>query len=589
VEQHVTRHLRWLPRLDTFTESTIVSTEDKYLERRRVRTCFQKCANNCDEQCVCRRKRRSCTADCHRSGFLQDEDITCSYLAHVFSSSTREYRLTNGKEDWCIIDPTDVEDTYDPIFSWKMTAGFDGQPLAADESAPFSFKVLIGDPNSAAIFRRQDQSAHQAPNFDHVDKLSTLQGFLDQDYIDKTLLSDHLNGLAPIKGWRGNDHGHRVPTNAVGRPYNETLPDDRDNLQERYFESLTAIVAAKKLYDKMDRASIDLGITLKPLCMATWFPGRHVFNEEEFLSRPRAFSCISHFETGSLSLLPSSLENVLAISSGNSIYVAASLCKDPWPNSSFTDGIVQRYTGNVGRAGLSLLVPPAVPRIRSFDPGTWKHINHDDFDGKMTDSFQSTSLHLSFTEYELPVDTGSHGSRDGQAFFLESLVSACDRGDWVADLDILGTRNLCFRLRPCTSRLHDKTLEYNQTQGSLLTSIDSWMELLDPPSNDCIVRSDGNWCGRLATATVSLQRGYTTLLLPQGAPPCWTCVREWLKSYREQQEFDENDDEQGGEQETEGEILDNEGETLDEEDENYKEKVLTENPGSFFKGVMIIA
>jgi hypothetical protein len=66
-------------------------------------------------------------------------------------------------------------------------------------------------------------------------------------------------------------------------------------------------------------------------------------------------------------------------------------------------------------------------------------------------------------------------------------------------------------------------------------------------------------------------------------------VREWLKSYREQQEFDENDDEQGGEQETEGEILDNEGETLDEEDENYKEKVLTENPGSFFKGVMIIA
>jgi hypothetical protein len=224
-----------------------------------------------------------------------------------------------------------------------------------------------------------------------------------------------------------------------------------------------------------------------------------------------------------------------------------------------------------------------------LDPGTWKHINHDDFDGKMTDSFQSTSLHLSFTEYELPVDTGLHGSRDGQAFFLESLVSACDRGDWVADLDILGTRNLCFRLYACTSRLHDKTLEYNQIQGSLLTSIDSWVELLDPPSNDCIVRSDGNWCGRLATVTVSLQRGHPTLLLPQGAPPCWSCVSEWLKSYRERQEFHADNDEEEAGQETEDDQLENEEETVGEEDENEKEKSLTENPGSFFKGVMIIA
>jgi hypothetical protein len=172
--------------------------------------------------------------------------------------------------------------------------------------------------------------------------------------------------LASIKEQSARTYGKTVPKyiRALEKKQNEELPDDRDPLQVQYFESLTALVAAKKLYDQMDGASVDLAITLKPLSVANWFPGRHIFAAQKFLRRYEAFSCITHLETGSLNLLPSSLEKVMAISSGNSIFVAASLCKDPWLDPHNQAGVVYRYVGNVGKAGVILLVPPAAPRIR---------------------------------------------------------------------------------------------------------------------------------------------------------------------------------------------------------------------------------
>jgi hypothetical protein len=585
-EQHVGTHLRWLPRFDTIAENTEVYDNEQWS---RFTTCFEKCGNNCDDRCVCRRARRTCTSYCHCSGFRKfGEEFTCSYLTHVFSSGDREYKVTEGGENWCIIDPNDVEDTKDPIFWWDMTTGFDGQPRGPNDTGRISFKIVVGDPESAAIFRRQDKSTHQAPYFDRIDKLSTLQTFLDKNYIDKKLLSDHLNRLAPVKEMEGRNHGHRVPKHVHEGNQDEVLPDNRSNLQERYFESLTALVAAKYVYDQMDGATLDLGITSKPICMTNWFPGRHKFANQGFLTRSQVFSCISHFETGSLNLLPSSLDKVMAISSGNSIFVAASLCKDPWLNSYSSAGIVYRYVGNVGKAGVILLVPPAAPRIRQLDPASWKLINHDAFDGKMTDSFQSTSLHLSFTEYELPVDTGSYGSRDGQAFFLESLVSVCDHGDWIADLNVLGIINdpKCHRLPLCNNKSHDCKAVYNpeKTQNTL-TSIDSWLELLDLPNNGCIVRSEGNWCGRLATAAVSIQRGYTTLLLPNATSNCWVCLYEWLEWYKMRQEFGESDGDDDAEEAEEGE-------PCDEEENSYNgsdnERRMTEGVSTIHRVIMII-
>jgi hypothetical protein len=289
-------------------------------------------------------------------------------------------------------------------------------------------------------------------------------------------------------------------------------------------------------------------------------------------------------------LPPSSLKKVMAISSGNSIFVAAALCRDPSWGSDGQVALIRRYVGNVGKAGVVILVPPAAPRIRRFDPASWKHINHDDFSGEMADCFQATSLHLSFTEYEPPIDTGSHGGRDGQAFFLESLVSVCDRGEWIADLDVLGTLKIpnCYVLKPCNKRSHDRKAAFDPEKfKNCLTSIDTWLELLDPPNNDCIVRADGNWCGRLATAVVCLQRGHTTLLLPSPDFKCWICVYEWMEWYTMRQDLRESVDDQDSDEESNDEKPSDEEDSLSGEED--AEPIVEKKEVNIQRTVMIIA
>lgn len=84
----------------------------------------------------------------------------------------------------------------------------------------------------------------------------------------------------------------------------------------------------------------------------------------------------------------------------------------------------------------------------------------------MVDCFTDTSLHLSFTEYELPVDTGTHGGRDHSAYYLESLVSVCDGQDWIADLDVLSMfrNDKVHRLPRCPFRDFDDEKSYNMAR-----------------------------------------------------------------------------------------------------------------------------
>ena len=126
-------------------------------------------------------------------------------------------------------------------------------------------------------------------------------------------------------------------------------------------------------------------------------------------------------------------------------------------------GEIRKLRGNIGRAGLVLLVLPPQPRVRKFDPQSWQLIDRRTFGGEMVDCFTDTSLHLSFTEYELPVDTGTHGGRDHSAYYLESLVSVCDGQDWIADLDVLSMfrNDKVHRLPRCPFRDFDDEKSYN--------------------------------------------------------------------------------------------------------------------------------
>lgn len=141
------------------------------------------------------------------------------------------------------------------------------------------------------------------------------------------------------------------------------------------------------------------------------------------------------FESGSFDIDPYALKSVMAMSSGNSIYVAAPLLLDPADSTPTYQ--VQRIVGNVGKPGIAMMTAPQKPRMRTLDGDTWNNINHNEFDGVPANSFQNTTLHLSFTDWEMPIDASNHGMRDREVFFLEALVSVHHRGEWVADIDIL--------------------------------------------------------------------------------------------------------------------------------------------------------
>ena len=116
------------------------------------------------------------------------------------------------------------------------------------------------------------------------------------------------------------------------------------------------------------------------------------------------------------------------------------------------------------------------PRIRSAQNDRLEQINPAPFDGNPEDCFQNTSLHLPFTQYTLPIDTGTHGAQDTETFLIESPISIYDRGRWVADVDVLDpfqSEHFSRCYTDCVDSVDGENL-------SGLITIDDWEELLGP-------------------------------------------------------------------------------------------------------------
>lgn len=64
-------------------------------------------------------------------------------------------------------------------------------------------------------------------------------------------------------------------------------------------------------------------------------------------------------------------------------------------------------------------------------------VTHATYDLKRENNFRGTPLHLSFTDWTFPLQTGDTRTIDQSVLVVESVVSVLDRGHWVADLDIL--------------------------------------------------------------------------------------------------------------------------------------------------------
>ncbi|KAL8997634.1 MAG: hypothetical protein Q9169_003113, partial [Polycauliona sp. 2 TL-2023] len=93
------------------------------------------------------------------------------------------------------------------------------------------------------------------------------------------------------------------------------------------------------------------------------------------LERPEAFACLAMFESGQHDIDPSQLIDVMAMASGDSIYVSATLLADPYDKT--LPGDIRGVMGNVGRPGITFLVPPKDPLIKQVSIDEWPLIERN--------------------------------------------------------------------------------------------------------------------------------------------------------------------------------------------------------------------
>lgn len=367
------------------------------------------------------------------------------------------------------------------------------------------------------------------------------------DYLAKSInsrsLDKHLNNYFDLPSLREE----RIIRELHPRSRRYCVKEKMQNTRQLapQLHSLFALYKASLVYSKLLNADVDLAVASKPLNDARWaqIEERPVISS---IQRPEAFACVTMFDTGHVNLDPTDFKDVIAISSGDTLYVSEMLLNDPCqPMMEFG---IRCLIGNIGRPGVALLMGPKDPILLEDDLNTWSMVNHSEFDNKLENNFQSTSLQLSLTGYEQVVNIpAAQGRRYKEVAYVEAVVSAYDSGTWVGDLDILGlyndTSNLIYddwseassigRALPksCSHWGVDKA---DASKFGNLTSIDNWSEFLDPPPNTAIIRANGNWIARLALAAAMRCRGDAAVWAP--GKICWRCVEKVAKSFERNNE-----------------------------------------------------
>ena len=316
------------------------------------------------------------------------------------------------------------------------------------------------------------------------------------------------------------------------------------------FESLQALAVASRLYERLEGATISLRLVTHTVHLARWACDSsaqyrttsiheigNVFETvvrgtavRRALTRTEAFACISMFESGFLDISPLELRNTLAVCSENSIYAAVVILSDPFEITE--QNAVRRIIGNIGHTGICMLVAPKEPQIRPLSD-TFDVVNHAPYDFRRENSFKGTSLHLSFTDWTLPLDTQASRTIDHNVLLVEAVISVQDSGKWVADLDILGVdfdRLTLVRDEGNCSTHRSKPIDLawqDKEEADTLISLDSWDELLDRQDEGiCVFRAHENWAARLAAVSVLSQQGLASKILVCGSSTCHGCMKD---------------------------------------------------------------
>ena len=526
------RHRRWIaPRWtakvnDEGPSITARKTRHPDYLLRRANYAVCRCVNGCKPRCPCNEFEDGCIDDCLCSSQQHRCALTQKYSNQVRILERRQSAITLLSEECIIEHPRSfsefcrkssssrnlrehefdrMRDTY--MAMWESDDFSEIRRLKFTSWDAENVQLIYGDPQTAALYSIEREHAFKKKN---SMSLEDLEEVLQLNAVNPSRLAEEL--LSFEKGY-----------------------------YESYFWSLKAIASAKKIYEHFPEATVSLSIASRPLHKSIWAQSScksyssKTLKELEVkplcalasnpwlcgMSLASAFACIAMFESGSYDIDPRDLEHVFAMSSGNSLFVAAPLLDDP--SKAGKEMHIERVIGNIGRAGIAMLIPPQDPQIRKPQLEKWELINHAPFDGRCVDSFQNTTHHLSFTQYTMPCNIGKHGAQDIEAFFIESLISVYDREKWIADLDVLDMfRDSKFRKSsgsgPGCRHAHD------MTPPSDLIAIDNWEEVLDREGQQGVIRAFRNPVARLATAAVSVKKGYRVTLVPEKA--CWTCLTQ---------------------------------------------------------------
>ena len=456
------------------------------------------CQNNCTTGgCGCLENGRSCGSNCAYCFF--GGDVACDNLGDRYN----EIVAADGKCSW--ISPSGLGSSISSVrseeWTWTSPPTYFWPPGMSHvpNNYAITFELLAGSRNSVAGLFTIKDNRYASRLAAQVVPLLEVMEFLESTEFIPGMLYDHLEAVI--------EEGH-----------------------QSIVKSLRGLFLMSALDKEVGSLNASVGIISKPLHQAYWIPEKSSDAGFNAVSRSVKFACIAMLELGSAcNLGPDALEHVMAMSSGNSIFTSTNLLTDPAMINK--DQGIKRVIGNLGRAGIVMLVPPANPRIRPLTD-EWRQIQHAKYDGNLENKFSQTSLHVSFTLFEVPLSFGIAGGVDREVIILETLVSVHDRGKWVADLNVPDSLS-SGRLEHMKKCAHGLLQHRNQTlDRTELTSIDNWEELLDPPEGfnlnfgagrAAIVRAHNNWTARLAAACISVQKGYRTVVLPPG-PVCMSCL-----------------------------------------------------------------
>ncbi|KAJ5937291.1 hypothetical protein N7454_004946 [Penicillium verhagenii] len=249
---------------------------------------------------------------------------------------------------------------------------------------------------------------------------------------------------------------------------------------------------------------------------------------------------------GPFHLTRKKLDEVMAISSNDSLFIAGPMICTPSEQPPSNE--IHRVTGNIGQGGIALLISPAEPRVRENANDAWNLCNHDPWDGKFLDCFGGTSLHLSYTGYNIPIDVGLQGAQDWEIYLLESVVSVHERGEWVADLDILralqspllvrhaepaeNVTNLDGASLPgdmshsklCKKHTAHEDEAHQKYEPNDLVTLQNWQEFLNRPQGSVILLANSNWQAQLAAAAITVAQGQYAYVIKEDS--CSYCVLE---------------------------------------------------------------